>query len=949
VRRVLRNLEDTFGRAQDWIGCGGRLSVPWGMAGAPHRTSGDVESSDGFRPGAPLKAVTHRPGPPARKTPAEGRQGSDTTFQFLFASNPLPLWVYDLATLRFLDVNDVACNKYGYTREEFLALTIRDIRPAEDIPQVDVSVRTTPSQALSSGIWRHRTKDGTIIRVEILSHEIDYIGRRARFVCPIDVTNRMLAEEARAQLAKALQEREEGLRHAQRMAKLAHVVTRPDGSFESWSDTLPQLIGVDDDAMPRTTRAWLDLLHPSDRALFRAKALEAGATGRRTDVEYRVLRGDGTWIHLRQGVEPIPGPVAPGGKLRWFSTLQDVTDQKRAEISIRRLNRVYAVLSGINTLIVRVKDRRELYRETCRIAVEAGEFQMAWLGIVDMEARRIAPVASHGAGADYLAMMPLELDDALPEARGLAAQVVRDRKAVIVEDMTRDSRVLLQEEARQRGFHSLVILPLLISGEVVGVLALYAAEIGFFDAAEMKLLLELAGDIAFALDHIAKEEKLDYLSFYDTLTGLPNRKLFQDRLTQYLDVAGRERRQVAVILLDIERFHSINDTLGRQKGDELLKQVTVRCSTLASDPNLLARLVGDQFAFLIPDVKVEDNVARMVEQWNREIFGASYQAGDVEITLSAKFGIAVFPVDAADAESLMKNAEAALNRAKTTGERYLFYTQEMTERVAGHLTLENKLRHALERSEFVLHYQPKVDVETRRIVGVEALMRWQSPELGLVQPGQFIPLLEETGMILDVGAWALRQAVLDYRRWRERFVPPPIAVNVSAIQLRHRDFITIIRDAIGNEPAPSIGIEITESVIMEDIEATVAKLTLARDMGLEIAIDDFGTGYSSMAYLAKLPVHSLKIDRSFIVALADDPNITTMVSTIISLAHSLRLKVVAEGVETEEQAKILRLLRCDEMQGYLISRPIAEVDLQLVLEGEMQRNGPASRSPHQQP
>jgi diguanylate cyclase (GGDEF)-like protein len=481
------------------------------------------------------------------------------------------------------------------------------------------------------------------------------------------------------------------------------------------------------------------------------------------------------------------------------------------------------------------------------------------------------------------------------------------------------------------------------------VLALYAAEIGFFDAAEMKLLLELAGDIAFALDHIAKEEKLDYLSFYDTLTGLPNRKLFQDRLTQYVDVAARERRQVAVILLDIERFHSVNDTLGRQKGDDLLKQITVRCSTLASDPNLLARLVGDQFAFLIPDVKVEDNVARIVEQWNREIFGASCRVGDVELTLSAKFGIAVFPVDAGDAESLMKNAEAALNRAKTTGERYLFYTQEMTERVAGHLTLENKLRHALERSEFVLHYQPKVDVETRRIVGVEALMRWQSPELGLVQPGQFIPLLEETGMILDVGAWALRQAALDYRRWRERFAAPPIAVNVSAIQLRHRDFISIIRDAIGNEPAPSIGIEITESVIMEDIETTVAKLTLARDMGLEIAIDDFGTGYSSMAYLAKLPVHSLKIDRSFIVALADDPNITTMVSTIISLAHSLRLKVVAEGVETEEQAKILRLLRCDEMQGYLISRPIAEVDLQLLLEREMQRNGPASRSPHQQP
>jgi len=331
-------------------------------------------------------------------------------------------------------------------------------------------------------------------------------------------------------------------------------------------------------------------------------------------------------------------------------------------------------------------------------------------------------------------------------------------------------------------------------------------------------------------------------------------------------------------------------------------------------------------------------VARIVEQKNREIFGASYQVGDTELRISAKFGIAVFPGDGTDAETLLKNAEAALQRAKATGERYLFYTQQMTERVAGQLSLENKLRHALENNEFVLHYQPKVDVDTRHIVGVEALMRWQSLDLGLVPPLRFIPLLEETGMILDVGAWALRRAALDYQRWLEQKLPAPrVAVNVSAVQLRHRDFVEVLKEALrqGVEPSP-VDIEITESVIMVDIAATVDKLRAVRDMGVNIAIDDFGTGYSSLGYLAKLPVHSLKIDRSFISTMANDPDTMTLVSTIISMAHSLRLKVCAEGVETEEQAKVLRLLRCDEMQGYLISRPVPETELSALLRARVE-------------
>jgi diguanylate cyclase len=263
----------------------------------------------------------------------------------------------------------------------------------------------------------------------------------------------------------------------------------------------------------------------------------------------------------------------------------------------------------------------------------------------------------------------------------------------------------------------------------------------------------------------------------------------------------------------------------------------------------------------------------------------------------------------------------------------------MTARVAETLTLENKLRLALEKGEFVLHYQPKVDLETGAIVGVEALIRWQSPDKGLVPPLHFIPLLEETGLILPVGRWALTRGARDHRSWVEqRLQPPRVAINVSAMQLRQRDFVRVVEDAIIDGVAPTaIDLEITESLVMEDIKENIEKLKAIRELGVNIAVDDFGTGYSSLGYLAQLPVQSLKIDRSFIVKIGRDPNAMTLVSTIISLAHSLHLKVIAEGVETEEQAKFLRLLRCDQMQGYLFSKPLPLAEITALLRN---RAGP---------
>jgi len=594
------------------------------------------------------------------------------------------------------------------------------------------------------------------------------------------------------------------------------------------------------------------------------------------------------------------------------------------EEKVRRLTRVYAVLSGINALIVRVQNREELFREACRLAVESGKFNLAWIGVVERDAMRIKPVAWSGVGQDYIELMPLGLDEAKPHGYGLAGRAVVERRAMIADDMTTDSRVLLSKQALERGFRSLVVLPLLVSDEVIGVLALYAAETGFFDEEEMRLLLELAGDIAFAFEHIEKAEKLDYLAYYDSLTGLANRTLFHERLSQYLGTASREKQKLAVCIVDIDRFKTINDTLGRQAGDALLKQMAERFLGSVGDPGHVARIGADHFALVITNLGLEEDLVRRLMKGRERAEGKPFLLGSNELRVSTKAGIALFPNDGPDAETLFKNAEAALKKAKASGERYLFYTEEMTERVAEKLALENKLRQALENDEFVLHYQPKIDLETRAIVGVEALIRWQSPELGLVPPMKFIPLLEETGLILQVGSWALKRAALDHRAWVEaQLKAPRVAVNVSPIQLRQRDFVRIVEQAIMEGVAPAgIDLEITESLIMEDIHANIERLLLVRKLGVAVAIDDFGTGYSSLAYLARLPVETLKIDRSFVITMLEDPNTATLVQTMITLAHSFRLKVVAEGVESEEQAKMLRLLRCDQMQGYLFSKPL---------------------------
>ncbi|MDO8786624.1 MAG: EAL domain-containing protein [Sulfuritalea sp.] len=599
-----------------------------------------------------------------------------------------------------------------------------------------------------------------------------------------------------------------------------------------------------------------------------------------------------------------------------------------ATLRINRLNRVYAVLSDINMLIVHVRDRDEVFTEACRIAVEDGRFQMAWIGVVDRSAMKIVPVASAGASAGFLEAVRerLSLLDSAPEGYGPPALAVREKQAVVVNDVEADPRIRNKTLHADMGIRSSVSLPLLVADEAVGVFCIHAAEGGYFDEAEMTLLRELAGNIAFAIDHLGKQEQLDYLAYYDELTGLANRGLFLERVTQYLRSAVSGGHNLAVFLIDLERFKNINDSLGRPAGDALLRQVAEWLTrNAAGDANLVARVGADQFAAVLPIVRNDGNVVRLLEKFNDAFLNHPFRLNDAVFRIAFKVGVALFPDDGTDADTLFRHAEAALKKAKASGERYLFYAQEMTAAVAGKLTLENQLRQALDNGEFVLHYQPKVNLATGRMTSAEALIRWNDPSTGLVPPGRFIPILEETGLIYDVGQWALRQAVADYLRWRAAgLAAVRIAVNVSPLQLRQRGFIAEVEQAIGTgaQAAAGLELEITESVIMQDVKHNIASLQAIRAMGVSIAIDDFGTGFSSLSYLAKLPVDTLKIDRSFVFDMTRGPQGMALVSTIINLAHSLKLKVVAEGVETDEQSRLLGLLDCDEMQGYLFSKPV---------------------------
>jgi diguanylate cyclase (GGDEF)-like protein/PAS domain S-box-containing protein len=438
------------------------------------------------------------------------------------------------------------------------------------------------------------------------------------------------------------------------------------------------------------------------------------------------------------------------------------------------------------------------------------------------------------------------------------------------------------------------------------------------------------------------EETLRSLAYLDPLTGLPNRLLFHDRVGQAVERARRSRQMLTVMLIDLDRFKLINDSLGLEAGDQVLRTTGERMVAALRRSDTVARLGGDEFMVLLSTTANAEAAARVAQKL-QDAMRPALDVGGHELSVTASLGIALFPYDGDDADTLIKNADTALSRSKEQGRNsYQFYTNDMNAMAFERLMLESRLRKALEQGELVIYYQPQVSLVTGRIVGAEALIRWFHPDLGMVPPGEFIPLAEETGLIVPIGDWVLRTACAEARRWQELgFRDLRVAVNISARQFQQNELVDTVSGALRDTglAAAQLELELTESVIMRNAAETGRRLRALAALGVQLAVDDFGTGYSSLAYLRDFPIRSLKIDRSFVRDMDRDPRSTTITHAVMALASSLQLKAVAEGVETPEQLALLRRSGCEEMQGYLFARPLPADDFLALLREDRRLPG----------
>jgi diguanylate cyclase (GGDEF)-like protein/PAS domain S-box-containing protein len=826
----------------------------------------------------------------------------------------------------WLATNPALCDIVGYSERELLATDVQSITYPDDRDADAVQVRQMLDRAIETYQTNKRfvRQDGRVVWTQ-LSGSLVWLqsGEPHYFIYQIqDITDRIEAE-------LALRASEERFRSIAEATQEWIWEIDAAGLYTFCSPAAQAILGYSPDQL--IGKSCFDIVSPGGRQTM-DDLLQRGLADKRgwRDVVLHLKHAAGGIRWLDSNALPLLDPA--GNVTGYRGVARDITHHRLQQERIARLSRIQAVLSGINSTIVRVRERRELLRESCRIAVQQGGFRLAWIGLVEPGARKAMPLVWGGVEQGYLQEMGLALANREHDP-GPVGEALRQKKTVVVNDIEGDSELLLKHQTLARGFRSLIAMPLMVESQAVAIMVLYAAETEFFDSEELKLLKDLAGDISFALEHIDKGEKLTYVSYYDTLTGLPNRQLFFDRLAHALHSARAERRQLAVVIIDLQRFKRINDTLGRYAGDQVLKEIANRLQRTISESATPARIGGDRFAVVVPNL-AGTSMARWIEHWIVDSFAEPLVIDGVELRMSVKVGIAVYPADAEAADSLFVNAEAALTRAKGAADPYLFYSPEMNAQVAERLHLESRLRRAVAQKEFVLHYQTKVDLATRRIRGLEALIRWNDPEFGLVSPLDFVPLLEESGLIVEVGRWVFEQAVADTRRWKSLGLEVPrVAVNVSEAQLRHPNFVATVLGALGPtlDHANAIDVEITETMIAQNTGANVQKLLRLREAGLRIFMDDFGTGYSGLSQIAQLPLDALKIDRAFIAGMTISTEHMAIVSTVINLAKALRIYVVAEGVETEEQASRLYALGCDEAQGYLFSRPLPAEDIAKLL------------------
>ena len=615
----------------------------------------------------------------------------------------------------------------------------------------------------------------------------------------------------------------------------------------------------------------------------------------------------------------------PGSPSTYVVLSRDIHARKSAEEELQRQINFYAVLSRCNDAILSCGNEQELLQRICREAISTGLLRMAWIGLVDPHTHAVRPAAWAGEGTEFLSAIQISTNADTPYGQGPTGTSIREDRAFWCQDYQRDPATAPWHERGARyGWRSSASLPLHRDGKPAGALTLYSSELNAFTPAVQTLLADMVADLDLALDRFRGEAERARLAHFDRLTGLANRELLQQEFQFVLNSCLREGKPLAVMVVNLDRFRLINDSLGNATGDRLLVDMALRLRHRLRHSDVIARVGGDEFLIVLPKLQARD--AAMVCTALQQAVAEPWRHDDRTVVVTASIGIAMAPDDGEEPDLLVQKANLALHEVKQQEPNsYRFFTEELQTRTARTMQLSNALRFALERGELWLAYQPQVAAITGAVVGAEALLRWQHPDLGAIPPAEFIPVAERNGLILPIGGWVLRRVIEQIRAWIDAGITPPrIAVNLSALQFRQIDLADQIGALLAEYRVPPelLEVELTETATMERVQDAKRTIEQLSGLGVSFAIDDFGTGYASLSNLSLIKAHKLKIDASFIRDLTINSDSRAILTATLTMAQAMGMRALAEGVEHHDQLAFLQEHGCDAIQGYLFSQPL---------------------------